>query len=142
MSSGEFTMVRAALIWGLVATIPGAGIGAWLRGGKGAASVAVAALLVIGNSMLAAWIVTRAARKNDINAAAWALPSYAIRMVLMTLAMWGFIAMPFIDKTTFLATICIAVIVTLAIEARTYSKTPWAAITLMNDPKKLTEQGS
>lgn len=133
--SGEMRIVRDALRWGALLLPVGAVMGFAIRGGEGAASVAAGLLLVLGNSAVAALVVTVVARKNQMMAATAALPSYAIRMALMTLFMALLLQVSFIDKGTFLASICVSVVLTLAIQARTYSRTPWVALTFMNDQR-------
>ncbi|MHB8512368.1 MAG: hypothetical protein ACYDCC_09310 [Actinomycetota bacterium] len=134
--SGEFRMVRDALKWGLVSLPIAALIGAFIKGSHGAASAATAFALVLLNIAVSASIVTFAARKNHLMAAGVALPSYVTRMAMMTAGMWLLLKVPFIDKGTFLASICVAVAGTLALEARTYKRTPWAALTFMGENKE------
>ena len=131
--SGEYRMVRDALKLGLIALPFGAIIGFFVKDVRGAASVVVALVLVLLNIAVSAWIVTFAGRKNPLMAAGVALPSYVTRMAMMTFGMWLLLKAPFVDKGTFLASICVAVAGTLAMEARTYKRTPWAALTLMHD---------
>lgn len=144
--SGEYRMVRDALKWGLFALPVGIVVGFLVKQGIGASSVAAAFVLVLFNTAVAAWIATVAGRKNALMAAGAALPSYVTRMALMTFGMWLLLKAPFIDKGTFLASICVAVAGTLAIETRTYKRTPWAALTLMGDhptePVAKTEEPS
>src|SRR5437879_13430280 len=78
--SGEARMVRPAMIWGLVALPPVAGVAYLARGSHGAISASIALSLVIANAGVAAAISALASRKHVFAAGFVSLPSFALRM--------------------------------------------------------------
>jgi hypothetical protein len=131
--SGEMLLVRRALVWGVLAACAGAALAFVLRGADGATSVAIGAGLVLGNTLIAAGLAWGAGRLNKWAGALVALPSFALRMALLFGALQALKGRPFIDEPSFVAAFALAVTATLVLEARTWKRTPWVALTLKGD---------
>jgi hypothetical protein len=128
--SGEMRMVRDALFLGALAA-PVAAAAAYLaRGLDGALSAFVALGIVLGNAALSAAASAIAGRRSASTAAAVALPSFAFRMLGIFVAMALLARAPFVDRPTFALTFGVAVAVVIALEARTWKRTPWIALSL------------
>ena len=127
--SAEARMVRPALIWGLVASVPAVGIAYAERGDHGAASAAVAIGIVLVNALAAAGISAFAGKMHALAAGFVSLPSFAVRMALILVALSALKNASFIDKPTFALTFGTAVTAVLVLEARGYIRTPWLALT-------------
>lgn len=129
--SGEVLLVRRALVWGAVATLAGAGIAAGFAGTRGAASVGLGAGLVLCNAALAGAMSALAGRIAGATAAGFvAIPSFAIRMGMLLTAMTMLQGRAFIIEPLFAAAFGLAVPLVLYVEARTWKRTPWIAMTL------------
>lgn len=128
--SGEFRLVRRALVWGALAAVAGAALAYALRGTDAAASVAIAASLVLANTALAAALSAGAARISISAAALMALPSFSIRMGGLFVALQALKGRPFIDEPSFVLAFALAVTAMIVLEARTWKRTPWLALTL------------
>ena len=122
-------MVRPALLWSFVASVPAVGIAYLARGDHGAASAAVAIGIVLLNAIAAATISAFAGRLHTLAAGFVSLPSFAIRMGLILVALAALKNASFIDKPTFALTFGVAVTAVLVLEARGYIRTPWLALT-------------
>lgn len=127
--SAETLIVRGALTWGAVASVPATGLAWALRGPEGAISVAAAAALVLGNAGAAALFSAAAGRISAAAAAMVSLPSFGIRMMLMFLALTWLQGQPSIDRPVFALAFSLGVMVVIAMEARDWKRTPWLART-------------
>jgi hypothetical protein len=134
--SGETRMVRYAVVWCLVAAVPVTGIAFAVRGRSGAESAAIAIGIVLINAILAALFSSAAGRLHSLAAGFMSLPSFAIRMGGILVALAALKNASFIDRPTFALTFGAAVTAVLVLEARGYIRTPWLAITF--DQKKET----
>jgi hypothetical protein len=134
--SGETRMVKHAVVWCLVAAVPVVGIAFAARGRSGAESAAIAIGIVLINAILAAVFSSAAGRLHSLAAGFVSLPSFAIRMGAILIALAALKNASFIDRPTFALTFGVAVTAVLVLEARGYVRTPWLAITL--DQKKET----
>jgi hypothetical protein len=132
--SAEARLLRPALIWSLVAAGPVVGIAYAARGDHGAVSAAIAVAIVLLNAITAAVISGAASRLHALAAGFISLPSFAIRMAAILVALAALKNASFIDKPTFALTFGAAVTAVLVLEARGYIRTPWLALTL--DKKK------
>jgi hypothetical protein len=134
--SGETRMVKHAVVWCLVAALPVIGIAFAARGGSGAASAGIAIGIVLTNAVLAAVFSSAAGRIHSLAAGFISLPSFAIRMGAILVALAALKNASFIDRPTFALTFGVAVTAVLVLEARGYIRTPWLAINF--DRKKET----
>ena len=134
--SGETRMVKHAVFWCLVAAVPAVGIAFAARGNSGAASSAIAIGIVLANAILAAVFSSAAGRLHSLAAGFVSLPSFAIRMAAILVALTALKNASFIDRPTFALTFGIAVTAVLVLEARGYIRTPWLAMNF--DRKKET----
>ena len=132
--SSEARVVRGALRWGTVASIPAIGIAAWLRGPEGAISVGLAAAMVLANTWIAAALSGWAGRKTAAGAAYMAMPSFFIRMALIFTALSALRNQPFVDAPTFAVTFGVAVSIVMALEIASWRRTPWIALTMKETP--------
>lgn len=130
-TNGELRMVRGALIAVSAATPPVAAIAWLLRGPEGAASVLIAVAIVLTNALVSAAVLAFAVKRSPLLGPSLQMPSYAFRMagILFTLAKLRNAS--FVDPTTFAICFALAVVATLAIEMRVYKRTPWAALTFL-----------
>lgn len=129
--SGEMLLVRRAVVWGAVATVAGASVAAYFAGSRGASSVGLGAGLVLCNAMLAGVISAIAGRMAGATAAGFvAIPSFAIRMSMLLAVMTALQGRPFLIEPLFAASFGVAVPIVLYVEARTWKRTPWIAMTL------------
>jgi hypothetical protein len=134
--SGEARMVRPAMMWGLLALPPVAGIAYLARGKHGAISAAIALGLVLANAGAAAAISALASRKHVLAAGFVSLPSFAVRMAGILVVLTLLKGASFIDKPTFALTFGATVTAVLLLEARGFKRTPWLAVGL--GPKEET----
>jgi drug/metabolite transporter (DMT)-like permease len=134
--SGETTMLKHAVWWCLAAAVPVIGIAFAVRGNEGAASAAIAIGIALANAVVAALVSSAAGRLHTLAAGFVSLPSFAIRMGAILVALAFLKNAAFIDKPTFALTFGAAVTAVLVLEARGYVRTPWLALTL--DGKKET----
>jgi len=132
--SAETRMLRPALLWSLAAAGPVVGIAYAVRGDHGAASAAIAFGIVLLNAIVAAVISAVASKMHTLAAGFVSLPSFAVRMAAILVALAALKGASFIDKPTFALTFGAAVTAVLVLEARGYVRTPWLALTL--DKKK------
>lgn len=139
--SGEGLIVRGALAWGALAVVPAAGVAYALRGEAGAASVALAAGIVLANAALAAGLSVLAGRISTTTAAMISLPSFAFRMMLVFGALAWLRGQSFIDRPAFALSFGTAVMVVVALEARGWKRTPWLATTF-GAGRSATEDGT
>src|SRR5438093_849442 len=128
--SGEARIVRPAMMWGLLALPPVAGIAYLARGSHGAISASIALGLVMANAGAAAAISALASRKHVMAAGFVSLPSFAVRMAVILVVLTLLKDASFIDKPTFALTFGAAVTALLVLEARGFKRTPWLALTL------------
>lgn len=127
--SGEYRIARGALAWCALATPLAAIVAALIRGAHGALSVAIAAGLVMGNTVVAVAISSFAGRTSKVGSAMVALPSYAIRISILAGLLALFAQQPYVDKQVFSATFVVALAGLLTLQARTMRRTPWLALT-------------
>ena len=132
--SAEARMVRPAVLWSVAASVPVVGIAYAARGNHGAASAAVAIGIVLLNALAAAAISAWAGRLHSLAAGFVSLPSFAVRMGAILVALAALKNASFIDRPTFALTFGAAVTAVLVLEARGYVRTPWLALTF--DKKK------
>jgi hypothetical protein len=115
---------QGRLIWGAVRAgaiaLPPAALTAWaLRGPEGVAAVAAALGLVVANIVASALVLTIAARRAPESYPAVALPSYALRMAAVFVAMGYILSLPGIGA---------GLVWILAYECVVWARTPWLAI--------------
>ena len=127
--SGELLVVRHALRWGVVLTVPlAAAVGAF-RGLPGAFSVLIGLGLVLGNTALSAGISALAGRFFPFGAAMIALPSFAFRMAAIVGVMTVLDGRGSIDATAFAIAFGAGLMAVIVMEARAMKRTPWIALT-------------
>lgn len=131
--NGEIRLVRRALLWGSIGACVGAVVAFAVRGGDGAASVLIAAGLVLVNTAFAAGLSAAASRLSSSAGAMVALPSFALRMGLLFAALQMLQGRAYIDEPSFVLAFALAVTATIVLEARTWKRTPWLALTLKGD---------
>ena len=124
--------MRGALVWG-VAGAAVASLAIWpVRGTDAAVSVLLAGGLVLANAAASAAISVLAGKVSSTGSAMIALPSFAVRMSLMFLALIALDGRPFIDEPVFALSFCGALTLVLLMEARGFKRTPWIALTFQS----------
>lgn len=126
-------MVRGALLWGAVAVVPIGGISFLARGRAGAISALIALGIVLVNAGLAALMSALAARVSRTAPMMISIPSFALRMLGVFLALALLKGASFIDQPAFALTFGFAVTAVLVLEARSWKRTPWIALTLTEE---------
>ena len=127
--SGEGSMVRGGLLAGALALPVVAGIATLIRGAPGGLAAVAAVALVLANFAVAGYVLAYAARRSKTMFPAVAMPSYALRMFGVLMAMKYLHDVAAIDRPTFAITFGLGVVALLAYECRLYVKTPWLALT-------------
>lgn len=138
--SGEWRLARGALAAGAAAAPVFAAIAFVVRGADAAVSVAVALAIVLANTLVSALLLAWATRRWPMFGAAISMPSYAVRMGVILFLLSRLREASFVDPPVFAIAFGVGVVATLALEARTYRRTPWAALTLAGD--RSTDQRS
>ncbi|HEX9696654.1 MAG TPA: hypothetical protein VGB64_10140 [Actinomycetota bacterium] len=136
-TSGELRMVRGAMVAVSAATPPVAAIAWIVRGPEGAASVIIAVAIVLANAFVSALVLAVAVKRSPLMGPSLQMPSYAFRMAGIVFTLAKLRNASFVDPPTFAICFAVAVVATLAIEARIYKRTPWAALTFL-EQKELT----
>jgi hypothetical protein len=126
--SGENRLIVGALRAGAVALVPAVGIAWAVRGGAGALAAMVALAIVVANISVSGLVLLVAARRAPSNYPMIAMPSYALRMVLVFAAMAASHTTDAIDPGTFTITFALGVVVILAYECFLWARTPWLAL--------------
>lgn len=134
--SGERRMVTGALRWGGAALPVVTGIAYVVRGGDGAAAAAIALAIVLANFAAAGVVSAIAGRRNPVLAAFVGMPSYAIRMPLVLVALVALDGRSFIDEPTFAAVFGAGVAGILGYEWVLWKRTPWLALTFAGPAKE------
>jgi hypothetical protein len=124
---------QGRLIWGAIRAgaiaLPPAALTAWaLRGPEGVAAVAAALGLVVANIVASGLVLMLAARRAPESYPAIALPSYALRMAAVFVAMGYILSLPGIDEATFAVSFGAGLVWILAYECVVWARTPWLAI--------------
>ena len=117
----EGRLVWGALRAGALLLVPGAAIAFAVRGTEGALAV-VAALAIAGLALMIA------AKRSPLGFPAVALPSYAVRMMVVFGAMGAAYASPRIDEAAFTVAFAVGLTVILFYECLLWARTPWLAI--------------
>jgi hypothetical protein len=127
--SGEFRVVRDALLWGVAAAVPVGAIAYLARGGDGAASALIALGLVLANCFVSALVSAFAGKLSKFGAMLVSLPSFAIRMSAIAAALVLLKGRSFVDEPTFALCFGLALTAALVLQARSMRRTPWLALT-------------
>lgn len=130
---GESRLITGALRAGGVAVLPATGIAFAVRGTEGALAVIAALGIVVGNLVLFGLIMLLARRLFPDSAPAFALPSYAFRMIAVFGAMAGVRSTSAIDATTFFVTFAVGLAGILAYECVIWARTPWLALEFVKE---------
>ncbi|HVL90738.1 MAG TPA: hypothetical protein VM841_10945, partial [Actinomycetota bacterium] len=128
-TNGELRMVRSALLVVSAATPPTAAIAWLLRGPEGAISVLLAVAIVLANAFVSAAVLAFAVKRSPLMGPSLQMPSYAFRMAGIVFVLAKLRNASFVDVPTFAICFAVAVVATLAVEARVYKRTPWVALT-------------
>lgn len=131
-TNGELRMVRGALIVVSAAAVPVAALMLLLRGPEGAISVLIAVAIVLANALISAAVLAFAVKRSPLMGPSLQLPSYTFRMAGILFLLAKLRNASFVDAPTFAICFGLAVVATLAIEARIYKRTPWVALTFMD----------
>ncbi|MCA1833508.1 MAG: hypothetical protein ABR548_13935 [Actinomycetota bacterium] len=134
--SGEGRMVRGGTLATIVVLPLAALLALVFRGTPGALAAAIAIALVLANFAVAGLALVWVARRAPVMFPAVAMPSYAVRMIGVFLAMKFLRGTDAIDHPTFAVTFGAGIVALLAYECWLYTKTPWLALTF--SPKKET----
>ena len=124
----EGRLVWGALRAGALLLIPGTIVGFALRGSGGAFAVAAALAIVVGNLAASGFALMLTAKRPVGGLSAVALPSYAIRMVAVFVAMGAAYSNRHIDHPTFTVAFTAGVVAILVYECLLWARTPWLAI--------------
>lgn len=130
---GESRLITGALRAGGVAVVPATAVGFILRGTQGALAVVVALGIVVGNLVLFGLIMMFAARVFPDAAPAFAIPSYAFRMIGVFTAMAAVRSTTAIDQTTFFVAFAVGLAGILAYECFIWARTPWLALDFVKE---------
>ena len=125
---GESRLITGALRAGGVAVAPATGIAFAVRGTEGALAVVAALGIVVANMALFGVIMLLAARAFPEAAPAFALPSYAFRMLGVFAAMAAVHSSDAIDPVVFTVTFAVGLAGILAYEMLIWARTPWLAL--------------
>lgn len=131
--SGETRLVRGAVAWGALAAIPASTLTSVARGPDAGLSVLLAAGIVLANAALAAAISAFAGRLSTLTAAFVSLPSFAFRMLGILAALSALKGRAFVDEPAFALSFGLAVVAVLALEAASWKRTPWIALTMTKE---------
>jgi hypothetical protein len=85
-------------------------------------------VIVVGNLALSGVALMIAAKRSPLNFPTVALPSYALRMMLVFAAMGAAYMSPAIDDTAFTVAFATGLTVILFYECLLWARTPWLAI--------------
>lgn len=125
----EGRLVWGALRAGALLLVPGTLIGFALRGPGGALAVVAALAIVVGNLAASGFALMLATKRRPVGGlSVVALPSYAIRMVAVFVAMGAAYANTHIDHPTFTVAFTGGVVAMLVYECVLWARTPWLAI--------------
>ena len=127
--SGEMRLTKGAVLWTAIAAVPASVVAGLVDGGRGVLSVTIATAIVLANALASAGISMLAGRLSRTGAAMIALPSFAVRMALVVALLELVKLTHLVVPAIFAATFGTAVALVLFIEARTYKRTPWLALT-------------
>lgn len=127
--SGEGRIVKDALVVGPVVAGVAACVLGVVRGPSAASSVLIASCLIFANAGLSAAISSIAGRITPVGGAMVSLPSFALRLSLMFSALAWLTGKRFVDEPVFAIAFAVALVFTLAMEARAWRRTPWLALT-------------
>ncbi|MGH2784997.1 MAG: hypothetical protein ACRDJ1_07030 [Actinomycetota bacterium] len=122
------------LVWGAVRAgaslvVPGSVAAFAVRGTDGALAVIAALAIVVGNFAISGLALMIASRRSPVGGLSIvALPSYAIRMVGVFVAMGAAYASPRIDEMTFTIAFTAGIAGILIYECLLWARTPWLAI--------------
>jgi hypothetical protein len=130
---GESRLITGALRAGGVAVVPATAVGFLVRGTEGALAVVVALGIVVGNLVLFGLIMMFAARVFPDAAPAFAIPSYAFRMIGGFTAMAAVRSTTAIDPTTFFVAFAAGLVGILAYECFIWARTPWLALDFVKE---------
>ena len=113
--------------------LPATGIAFAVRGSEGALAVLAALGIVVGNLVLFGLIMLLAVRVFPDSAPAWALPSYAFRMLGVFAAMAAVHSSDAVDPTVFSVTFAVSLAGILAYECLIWARTPWLALDFVKE---------
>lgn len=130
---GESRLISGALRAGGVAVVPATAIAFLVRGTEGALAVIAALAIVVGNLVAFGLIMMLAARVFPDAAPAFAIPSYAFRMIGVFLAMAAVHSTSAIDPPTFFVTFAVGLAGILAYECVIWARTPWLALDFVKE---------
>ena len=133
-NNGELRMVRGAFVVVATATPPAAAVAWIVRGPNGAISVLLAVAIVLANAIVSAAVLAFAVKKSALMGPSLQMPSYAFRMAGIVFTLAKLRDASFVDAPTFAVCFAAAVVATLAVEARVYKRTPWIALTFLDQP--------
>lgn len=89
--------MRRALPWLAIIAPVALALSVVFRGVDGLISAAIGLAIGVGNLVLAAWMLERGARRGGNALLMAALGGFGFRMVLLTLVLWGFSRLEFVD---------------------------------------------
>lgn len=125
----EGRLVWGALRAGALLLVPGSAAAFAVRGLEGALAVVAALAIVVGNLALSGLALMLASRGSPVGGLSIVgLPSYAIRMVGVFVAMGAAYSSPRIDEMTFTIAFSAGLILILVYECMVWARTPWLAI--------------
>lgn len=130
---GETRLIQGALRAGGVAVVPATAIAFLVRGTEGALAVVLALAIVVGNLVVFGLIMLFAARVFPDSAPAFAIPSYAFRMIGVFTAMAAVRSTNAIDQTTFFVAFAVGLAGILAYECFIWARTPWLALDFVKE---------
>jgi hypothetical protein len=131
---GEFVKAEGRLVWGALRAgalllVPGAAVAFAVRGLEGALAVVAALAIVVGNLAASGFALMLASRREPVGGlSVVALPSYAIRMVAVFVAMGAVYSSSRIDHMTFTIAFSAGLVGILIYECMLWARTPWLAI--------------
>ncbi|HJR19142.1 MAG TPA: hypothetical protein VJ922_05425 [Actinomycetota bacterium] len=125
----EGRLVWGALRAGALLLVPGSAVAFAVRGTEGALAVVAALAIVVGNFAISGLALMIGSRRSPVGGlSVVALPSYAIRMVLVFVAMGAAYTSPRIHEMTFTIAFTAGVVGILIYECLLWARTPWLAI--------------
>jgi hypothetical protein len=127
--SGEMRLTKGAVLWTAVAAVPASIVAGLVDGRRGVLSISIAIAIVLANALATAGISVLAGRFSPTGAAMIALPSFALRMSMVVALLELVKVTDLVIPPIFAATFAGGVALVLFIEARTYRRTPWLALT-------------
>jgi hypothetical protein len=127
--SGEMRLTKGAVLVTAGVALPASVIAGLVDGRRGVLSVTIAIAIVLANALAAAGISMFAGRISRTGAAMIAMPSFALRMAVIVAFLELIKPHDLVAPPIFAATFGAAVVLVLVIEARTFRRTPWLALT-------------